>query len=197
MNLNTKQEYPDLSWLKELPKDWKCVNLWTIAQLKTERNPGNLELLSVYLNYGVIPFSEGGGLVHAPSLDLSNYQVVRPGYLVLNNQQAWRGSVGVSNLHGIISPAYIVLELSEGWDRTYANYLFRSSYMIDQFLLASRGVGTIQRQIHYPSLRTTKVPIPPVSKQKKIADFLNQRLEPILKPIKFWEYPPLKMSDCY
>ena len=78
-----------------------------------------------------------------------------PGDLVLNNQQAWRGSVGVSQYQGIISPAYVVLKLSDKLIPSYANYLFRSPAMVAQYVVASRGVGDIQRSLFYPDLRNS------------------------------------------
>jgi type I restriction enzyme S subunit len=121
----------------------------------------------------VIPYGEGGGQVHAPSLDLSNYQVVFPGGFVLNNQQAWRGSVGVSRQYGIISPAYIVLRLSRTLNPKFANYLVRCPRMVDQFVAASKGVGDIQRQIYWPYLRRVQVPLPLPDEQSAIVRFLD------------------------
>ena len=111
--------------------------------------------------------------MHAPSLDLSKYQVVHRGDFVLNNQQAWRGSVGVSSHHGIISPAYIVLRLSECLKPNFANYLLRCPRMVDQFVAASKGVGDIQRQIYWPYLKYAQVPIPSSEEQHAIEKFLN------------------------
>jgi type I restriction enzyme S subunit len=160
-------------WLGSVPAHWNLRALWTLCHQRTERNPGGLPLLSVFLDRGVIRYEEGGGQVHAPSLDLSSYQVVRTGDFVFNNQQAWRGSVGVSSHEGIISPAYLVLSLSEELDRTYANLLFRSSVMVDQFLAASKGVGDIQRQVSWPLLRYVQVPVPPLEEQRQIATSLQ------------------------
>lgn len=162
-----------MDWLGDVPEHWELRALWTLARPRAERNPGNLGLLSVFLDRGVIPYSEGGGQVHPPSLDLSNYQVVHPGDLVLNNQQAWRGSVGVSKHHGIISPAYIVLAVSDEIDPCYGNYLMRSRIMVRQFVVASRGVGDIQRQVYWPYLRKVIVPLPPLPEQRMLAAQLD------------------------
>ena len=162
-----------IPWLGDIPQHWEQHALWTLSKLRSERNPGNLPLLSVFLDRGVIRYEEGGGQVHAPSLDLSNYQVAHVGDFVLNNQQAWRGSVGVSRHHGIISPAYIVLQLSKRLDSTYANYLMRCPAMVDQFVAASKGVGDIQRQVFWPFLRTVQVPLPTIEEQQRIASHLE------------------------
>jgi len=177
----------DDPWLGEIPKHWSQKQLWSMSSPRVERNPGNLPLLSVFLDRGVIPYGEGGGQVHAPSLDLSNYQVVHPGDFVLNNQQAWRGSVGVSRHHGIISPAYIVLRLNGELLPTFANYLFRCPRLVDQFVAASKGVGDIQRQVFWPFLRRVTVPIPSTTEQEAIVRFLdhaNRRIDQFIRSKK-------------
>ena len=152
-----------------VPESWRVEPFWSAAPEVSISDQQGKELLSVYLNRGVIRYSESAGQVHKPSLDLSGYQLVRPGDLVLNNQQAWRGSVGVSRYEGIVSPAYVVCSLGNRFNLEYANMLFRSPSMVSQFEMASRGVGSIQRQLHRQTLRVTKVPIPPLGEQVQIA----------------------------
>ena len=85
--------------------NWPSVPFWTVAFAKYLSGWPAEGLLSVYLDRGVIPYSEGGGLVHKPADSLEKYQLVEPGDFVINNQQAWRGSVGVSTHRGIVSPS--------------------------------------------------------------------------------------------
>lgn len=163
-----------VSCLGGIPQHWQQRALWTLGKLRTERNPGGLPLLSVFLDRGVIRYEDGGGQVHAPSLNLTNYQVVRTGDFVLNNQQAWRGSVGVSSHNGIISPAYIVFQLSGSLDCRYANHLMRSKAMVNQFVVASKGVGDIQRSVFWPFLRMVQVPLPSTKEQQSIVQYIEQ-----------------------
>ena len=155
-----------------VPDHWKIVPLWSVAPLRSDSGHNNEQLLSVYLNRGVILYSESGGQVHKPSANLSAYQLVQPVDLVLNNQQAWRGSGGVSTYRGIVSPAYVVAVLDSKIDSLWANFLFRSPAMVDQFVMASRGVGSIQRQLHMQSLRRVLVPLPPMNEQRECAEKL-------------------------
>ncbi|SCY34369.1 restriction endonuclease subunit S [Microvirga guangxiensis] len=157
------------------PKDgWTTYPFWTLVRGKSISGYADEQLLSVYLDRGVIPYSEGGGLVHKPAESLEKYQLVEPGDLVMNNQQAWRGSLGVSIHRGIVSPAYLIFEL----DRTklepaFANYMFRARIYVDRFMLASMSVGDIQRQVKWPHLRTVPVTIPPVEEQNSIVSLLD------------------------
>lgn len=159
-----------------VPDHWQVVPLWSVAPIRSDSGHGNEQLLSVYLNRGVILYSESGGQVHKPSASLDAYQLVEPGDLVLNNQQAWRGSVGVSSHRGIISPAYVVCALDSRIDSTWANFLFRSPVMVDQFVMASRGVGSIQRQLHMQSLRRIVVPLPPLEEQRETGERLSNSI---------------------
>lgn len=154
-------------------ESWPVARLWQVASLRSERNRADLPLLSVFLNRGVIPYGDGGGQVHKPGLDLSIYQVVRRGDFVLNNQQAWRGSVGVSRHEGIISPAYVVLALRPVLKPRYADYLLQSRDLVAQYVTASKGVGDIQRDIHTPWLKNVLIPVAPSDEQEAIVRFLD------------------------
>jgi type I restriction enzyme S subunit len=165
---------------------WRTGRLWGAARIRSEKGRPNLDLLSVFLGRGVIPYGEGGGQVHKPSFDLASYQVVHPGDLVLNNQQAWRGSVGISACLGIISPAYAVLALDPKLNSRFANYLFKSHVMIAQFVTSSKGVGDIQRDIHFAWLKNAKVPTPPLREQERIADHLDRELSELERHLSMY-----------
>lgn len=163
-----------------IPSTWKITKFKNLFFLRSTKNTGNRELLSVYLDKGVISYSDSDGMqVHKPSESLAAYQNVEIGDFVLNNQQAWRGSVGVSKYHGIISPAYFVYSMTDECYAPYMNYLLRDSSMVHQYELASRGVGTIQRNLFAPWLKNRIVLIPPICEQKVIANFLDSQCSEI------------------
>lgn len=163
-------------WLGDIPAHWNVQPLIAIATKISICNCPEKELLSVYLDRGVIKFSDvDEKRTNATSEDLSKYQEVLPGDFVLNNQQAWRGSVGVSEHEGIVSPAYIVLRLKTDLNPRFANYLFRDGSMVSQYLICSKGVGTIQRNLYWPQLKRSRVVIPPQDEQHRIVTFLDQK----------------------
>ena len=166
-----------VEWIGAIPVTWEFPRFKTVyRQVKRTGHPKE-ELLSVYLNYGVIRFSDDDSVrVHKTSSDTSGYQLVLPGDLVMNNQQAWRGSVGVSTLRGIISPAYHVYHAIDPsvMENRYANYMFRSC-MVPAYELCSHGVGSIQRNISPEGLGYEQIPLPSVDEQRRIADYLDER----------------------
>ncbi len=173
------QGYPtmrptSISWLPEIPAHWDAAPLCALARPKSVTNKEHRELLSVYLHLGVVRFSDvEEKRTNATSKDLSKYQAVDPGDFVLNNQQAWRGSVGVSAHKGIVSPAYLVLSLNSRLRPDFANLLFRERTMVSQYLVCSKGVGSIQRNLYWPHLKRVTAVLPPLEEQAAIVRFLG------------------------
>ncbi|HIF9492949.1 TPA: restriction endonuclease subunit S [Photobacterium damselae] len=175
-------EYTDsgISWFGSIPSHWEGAPLCSVSKLKSIKNHVDEPLLSVYLDKGVIRFDEvEAKRTNVTSLDLSKYQLVEPGNFVLNNQQAWRGSVGVSAHRGIVSPAYLVLQLSSKIYPRFGNYLFRDGSMVANYLVNSKGVGTIQRNLYWPQLKRALVFFPGLDEQISIANFLDEKTSQI------------------
>lgn len=171
-----EMKYSGIPSIGDVPSHWDVSRIKTLLSLRSEKNSGGRELLSVYLDRGVISYNDSTGMqVHKPSADLSNYQNVHVGDFVLNNQQAWRGSVGVSMYDGIISPAYFVYDMSEKCHPLYMNFLLRDGSMVQQYETASRGVGTIQRNLYALWFYDSLVALPPMNEQIAIAAYLNSK----------------------
>lgn len=174
-------------WNMEFPTHWEVFPLCSMAKEKSICNCTELELLSVYLDAGVVPFSKRTEKrTNATSKDLSKYQRVDPSDFVLNNQQAWRGSVGVSKYTGITSPAYIILSMNDQLTSEFANYLFRSAIMVDQYRIRSKGVGSIQRNLYWQELKRVSVLVPPKEEQDQIVRYLDLLLITMNQSFDSW-----------
>ena len=198
MSYATYERYKDsgVDWLGEIPSDWELISLNRVSKVKSISNHPNERLLSVYLEKGVIPFEDvSEKRTNGTSDNLDKYQLVDIGDFVLNNQQAWRGSVGVSNYRGIISPAYIILEISDKLNSKFANYFFRSEKMIYQYVIHSKGVGTIQRNLYWQSFKNSLCWIPSLEEQTKIANFLDQKTAQIDQAIALKQQQIEKLGE--
>lgn len=198
MSYATYERYKEsgVDWLGEIPSDWELISLNRVSKVKSISNHPNERLLSVYLEKGVIPFEDvSEKRTNGTSDNLDKYQLVDIGDFVLNNQQAWRGSVGVSNYRGIISPAYIILEISDKLNSKFANYFFRSEKMIYQYVIHSKGVGTIQRNLYWQSFKNSLCWIPSLEEQTKIANFLDQKTAQIDQAIALKQQQIEKLNE--
>lgn len=165
-----------IQWLPEIPEHWKVQRFGSLFKRKVVANDPSKELLSVFLDRGVIKASESDKRTHQASDDLSKYQLVEPTDFVMNNQQAWRGSVGVSNFIGIISPAYHLFAMPSCYNPHYANYLLRDRVMVNLYDMSSKGVGSIQRTLIFNWLNNGKCILPSITEQNKIVAYLNKRI---------------------
>jgi len=165
-----------IKWLPEVPAHWEILRFGSLFKRKPAINAPQEELLSVFLDRGVIRAAESDKRTHQASEDLSNYQLVEPGDFVMNNQQAWRGSVGVSDYTGIISPAYHIFPMPACFDAHYANYLLRDRVMVNLYDISSKGVGSIQRTLNFNWLNNGKCILPPIKEQKRIVAFLDKQI---------------------
>ncbi len=158
----------------QIPSHWNDVPIRSVCKFKSIQNNIGEELLSVFLDRGVVRYSDTSGKqVHKPSEDMSKYQLVEPRDIVLNNQQAWRGSVGVSQYRGIVSPAYIVMSLDKSINDRFVNYMIRNQACVAQFVLASKGVGSIQRILSPTKLKSSYFTLPPKEEQDQIVRYLD------------------------
>jgi len=173
-------------WLVKVPEHWKMQTIRSITRLSNERNGirNDLELLSVYREYGVIKKSSRDDNHNVESQDLSNYKFVDKGYLVLNKMKMWQGSLGVSKYQGIVSPAYIVCKLANGLNFNYVHYLLRSPAFKTIYNRISYGVRVGQWDMRYDDFKNIKLYLPSITEQDQIVKYLDNKLAKINKFVK-------------
>lgn len=166
----------DAAWLGEVPEHWGVDPLRACAELSTERNRSDLPVLSVYREYGVIPKDSRDDNHNATSLDTSNYKVIRPGDLAVNKMKAWQGSLGVSEHHGIVSPAYITCRIDQDKvNGRYLHYLLRSRPLVGALDAISYGVRVGQWDMRWEDFKLVQLTYPPRAEQNRIVAFLDEK----------------------
>lgn len=163
-----------IRWLGQVPTHWRLAPLWSCFR-RTKRTGFEDEvLLSVYRDYGVIPKASRDDNFNKPSDDLSAYQLVTEGDLVVNKMKAWQGSVAISDHRGIVSPAYFVYESLHEESPRFFHYLMRSDRYITGYLSISEGVRVNQWDMD-PALHS-RMPllIPSKDEQEAITDLLDR-----------------------
>lgn len=161
------------------PPHWQFIPLkYLFRRLKT-LGSGQERLLSIYREYGVIPKDSRDDNFNKASDDLSKYQLVFQGDLVVNKMKAWQGSVAVSEYDGIISPAYFVYRPVGAIDNRFAHYLLRSNEYFQYYASISSGVRLNQWDLDPRAFERLKVAFPPLEEQRQIADYLDRELTEI------------------
>ena len=164
----------------EFDEPYRKCRIGDIYAERGQRGAGDMELLSVTMNDGVMPRSEIEGKDNS-SEDKSNYKVVCKDDMVYNSMRMWQGANGVSNYDGIVSPAYTVLMPIEEIDNRYFAALFKTSNLINEFRKNSQGLTSDTWNLKYPQIRPIRLYIPSLREQHKISAFIDALEERIGK----------------
>ena len=166
-----------ISWLPEIPAHWDTMRirgLFKESIEKTVDDSGTLLSLSQYT--GVSLKSEAGktGMFEAEST--TGYKIVHPGQFVMNIMLAWNGSYAVSDLEGIISPAYCVFDFRIPCVKRYFDYLLRTKIYSGAFRTQSRGIIDSRLRLYPNKFYSFKAIVPPIEEQEKIVAFLDKKI---------------------
>jgi type I restriction enzyme S subunit len=147
---------------------WRTVHLGDVFAERVEINRADLPLVAITSNRGVIPRDELDR-DDTSSEDKSKYLRIAPGDIGYNTMRMWQGVSGVSEIEGIVSPAYTICTPQDGIDRYFAGYLFKSRPVIHLFHRHSQGLVKDTLNLKFPNFARIKVTLPPLEEQKKIA----------------------------
>jgi len=185
------EEYKEsgYDWLGKIPAHWRKTKLRELTKESNERRGQrqDLELLSVYREFGVIIKNSRDDNHNSESEDTSNYKYVNKNYLVINKMKLWQGSLGISEFEGIVSPAYIVCKITKEINTRYLNYLLRSPLFKTYYNRISYGIRVGQWDSDYDDLKQLDLFLPPREEQDAIVRFLDAKCAKIDRLIKLKE----------
>jgi len=170
-------EYKDsgIDWLGEIPKHWILKPLFTLMKERNERNIGNKEQNILSLSYGKIirrNVDDNFGLLPA---SFETYQIVQDGNIIMrltdlqNDKRSLR--VGLVKEFGIITSAYVCLEIIQELEISFAYSLLHSYDLTKIFYSLGGGV---RQSMNYEDLKRLPILCPPLEEQKQIATFLDR-----------------------
>lgn len=164
-----------IEWIGEIPNDW---NISQIGQLYIERrkkvSDKNYTPLSVTMN-GVLYQLSSAAKTDAHD----DRKLVKQGDFVINSRSDRRGACGISKYNGSVSLINIVLKPNENMNSSYYEWLFHTSVFSDEFYKWGHGIVDDLWTTKWQDMKKIAVPVPDLSEQKKIADFLDKRCEKI------------------
>ena len=152
---------------------WKEVKLGELFSERNETNRGDLSLLSITGDKGVIYQSE------SDKRDISNddktkYKRICPNDIGYNTMRMWQGRSALSQLEGIVSPAYTIVAPTEGIDVRFMAMLIQQPRVVYDFWTHSQGLVSDTLNCKYPDFCQVKVRIPTKKEQTAIADMLYE-----------------------
>jgi len=165
-----------LTGKKRLPGfsgEWKEVKLGDIFDERNETNRDDLPLLSITGDKGVIYQSESDKR-DISNDDKSKYKRICPNDIGYNTMRMWQGRSALSNIEGIVSPAYTIVTPHKNVDVRFMAMLIQQPRVVYDFWTHSQGLVSDTLNCKYPDFCQVKVRIPSKEEQTAIADLLYE-----------------------
>ena len=161
----------------EIPSHWEIRRIKSLFEERIEYSyTGNEDLLSVSEYYGIAKRADiidNENISRSDSLE--GYKRCYIGDIVSNIMLAWKGSLGMTNYNGIVSPAYGVYKPICKLNSRYYHYLFRTELYKAIFKNHSRGIIDSRLRLYTPNFLALKTFYPPLSEQNEIAAYLDEK----------------------
>lgn len=164
-----------IPWIGMIPSDWNVVrtkNVFACSKSLVGEDWSHTQLLSLTTK-GVKEVAIGSTSGKVPD-SYETYQVVNKDDLVMCLFDLDCSAVfsGVSNFHGMISPAYKVLKTLDGYSPAFYGYWF--DYIFDgrKYKYLSKN---IRYSLTYDEFAALGIAAPPLPTQQRIADFLDRK----------------------
>lgn len=151
---------------------WKVCELRELFKERNENNRVDLPLLSISGDKGVILQTESDKR-DISNDDKSKYKRINKGDIGYNTMRMWQGRSALSNIEGIVSPAYTIVIPNEGVDGYYMSVLFKQPRLMYDFWTHSQGLVEDTLNCKYRDFGRVRISCPSYIEQKAIAQVLT------------------------
>jgi type I restriction enzyme S subunit len=186
LNPNAKMKDSGIEWLGDVPEHWKVARIGHYAQLIRGASPrpaGDPR----YFGGDFMPWITVGEVTNGDDkfvLSTENYltkegseqsRIIYPETLLLSNSGATLGVPKISKITGCINDGSVAfISLSNELERDFLFYFFKTH--TETYRQEMSGYG--QPNLNTDIIKSTKIPLPPISEQIEIVNFIeNEFLE--------------------
>lgn len=152
-------------------EEWKEFKLGDLFAERNEVKTINLSLLSIGQD-GVYPQTDSNKRDISNS-DKSKYKRIAVGDIGYNTMRMWQGRSALSNLEGIVSPAYTILAPKNDVNSYYFSILFTTSKLTNLFWRNSQGLVDDTLNCKYKDFSKIKHFVPSFEEQNAISKILK------------------------
>lgn len=177
-----------VEWLGEIPEEWS-IKPGLVAFSENKRsNKGMVRNTVLSLSYGKIVIKPEEKLVGLVPESFETYQLVEPNDIIIrctdlqNDQTSLR--TGLAKDVGIITSAYLNLNVKQGFDPKYLHYYLHA---LDTTKVIYKFGSGLRQNLSYLDFKRLPILDIPLSKQQKISSFLDQKTSEIDQAIAIKE----------
>lgn len=175
-----------IEWIGEIPDSWKLERLqWHMFEIKEQNTPvKTMQVLSLTNKLGVVPYEQKGEQGNKSKENYEEYKIAYPQTIVANSMNILIGSVGICNYLGCVSPVYYVFKPLENENIEYLNYVFQLTEFQKELRKYASGILEIRLRLAASDILKQEVAFPSKAEQKKIVEYLHQKLSNVDKLIE-------------
>jgi len=175
LNPNAKMKDSGIQWIGKIPSHWNSGRIGGLYSVRnTKVSDKDYPPLSVTMK-GIVPQLETA----AKTNDGDNRKLVKKGDFAINSRSDRRGSCGISDYDGSVSLINTVLTPRTTMVPSYYNWLFHTVNFADEFYKWGHGIVDDLWSTNWQDMKKIIIPIPPLSEQTAIANYLNRRISEI------------------
>ena len=168
-------------WFGNIPINWEMKRLKYVFHIQKDIAGEEGHTVLSITQRGIIPkdFSNNEGQF---ANSYANYQLVHKGDFAMNHMDLLTGWVDISKYEGVTSPDYRVFVLNDknGMCPKYYLYMMQMCYSARIFYGLGQGVSGMGRwRLQADKFLNFYIPIPPYDEQKKIADYITDKVNHI------------------
>ena len=173
-------KYSGVQWIGDIPDSWEIKRVKNCFYISKEQahdnNPTVLSLARSGIKVRDVSTNEGQ---LAASYD--NYNPVMPGDLLLNPMDLYSGAnCNMSEVSGVISPAYVNLRAKEQLNPKFFDYFFKTQYWAMAMFAHGKGVSFDNRwTMNADAILNYRLPFPSFEVQDRIVSFLSDKTRKI------------------
>ena len=189
-------KYSGFEWIGEIPIHWEVSKVKFGFERKNSKAHEEDPVILSLTRQGVKirDISTGEGQIASSYYD---YNPVSKNDLLLNPMDLYSGAnCTISDVEGVISPAYVNLKSKKGFNPLFYDYYFKIQYWAMAFFAHGKGVSFENRwTLNTETLMNYPILVPPESEQNKIANYLSNRIKKIDNIISTYENIIFKYNE--
>lgn len=176
---NVRLSPSGVEWLGNVPGHWEVLrSKYLFREVDLRSVTGSEKHLSMSQRFGLIPSSR----IEERRLVSNSYvgaKLCQQGDLILNRLKAHLGVFALAPEAGLISPDYTVLRAVRRLEQGYFELLYRTPACRVELRRRAKGIVQGFWRLYTPDFYGIRVPVPPVSEQRKIVAELDSQLAPL------------------
>lgn len=192
-----ERHYKDsgVAWATQIPSDWKVIRGKNLLKLMNRPVRETDDVVTCFRDGEVILRSERRTEGFTMSDKEIGYQGINKGDIVIHGMDGFAGSMGVSKSTGKGSPVLVVCNPKENDDSRYIIYYLRALAINNVFVALATGIRERSCDLRWNKISELPFIRPKADEQKRIADFIDAKIEEIDALITLQERMIAQLTD--